>query len=76
MLFFFMYLSQRGTREKENDEHFVSRGKTEAKVGKEAMTMQSPTEFNSNRNVMTRLVFFLMLSVEKDTPGGDTDNPH
>lgn len=58
MPFFFMYLSQRGTREKENDEHFVSRGKTEAKVGKEAMTMQSPTEFNSNRNVMTRLFFF------------------
>lgn len=49
-MLFFMYLSQRGTREEENDEHFVFRGKTEAKViylvGKEALTMQSPTEFN------------------------------
>lgn len=41
---------------------FVFRGKAEAKViyldGKEALTMQSPTEFNSNMNVMTRLLFF------------------
>lgn len=53
---------------------FVFRGKAEAKViyldGKEALTMQSPTEFNSNMNVMTRLLlffFFFNLSVEKDT---------
>lgn len=52
---------------------FVFRGKAEAKViyldGKEALTMQSPTEFNSNMNVMTRLLFFFFfnLSVEKDT---------
>lgn len=47
---------------------FVFRGKAEAKViyldGKEALTMQSPTEFNSNMNVMTRLLFFFFLTCQ------------